>query len=263
MMAQRNKEGVARAVVVIPARYASSRLPGKPLLRDTGKCLIQHTCEAVSKSALASRVIVATDDERILRAVEEFGGDAVMTSPDHASGTDRVAEAARNIACDVVINVQGDEPEIPASHVDMLIEMFQADADLEMATLAVPIEISDAALNPNVVKVVTDAAGYALYFSRSPIPFHREEVEEGRTAFLKHLGIYGYRKPFLEKFTAWPPSPLEQAERLEQLRAVEHAVRIRVGIVERDTISIDTRDDYARFARKWLDAHDRRPQTGI
>lgn len=239
--------------MVIPARYASTRLPGKPLLKDTGKYLVQHTFEAASKSTRASRVVVATDDERIFRAVKEFGGSVLMTSADHASGTDRIAEAVRDIDCEVVINVQGDEPEVPASHIDTLIEMLEEDPALQMATLAVPVEISDATLDPNAVKVVTDAEGYALYFSRSPIPFHREGIAEGREAFLKHLGIYGYRKSFLEKFAAWPRSRLEVTEGLEQLRALENGVRVRVGIVKEDTIGIDTREDYARFVRKWLD----------
>lgn len=262
MMAQEKQRGVS-AVVVIPARYASTRLPGKPLLRDTGKYLIQHTYEAASAAKRASQVIVATDDQRILRAVEEFGGRGVMTSPDCASGTDRIAEAVRAIDCDVVVNVQGDEPMLPASHIDAIIEMFDEDAALEMATLAVPLRDADAAMNPNMVKVVTDATGYALYFSRSPIPFYRDGIEEKSEAFLKHLGIYGYRREFLMKFVSWPQSRLEKAERLEQLRALENGARIRVGIVRQDTISIDTREDYAQFARKWLDAHDRRPKTGV
>jgi len=249
--------------VVIPVRYASTRLPGKPLLKDTGKYLVQHAYEAASKSARASRIIVATDDERILRAVREFGGDVVMTSPKHPSGTDRIAEAVSDIDCDVVINVQGDEPELPARYIDQLVEMFDKDADLQMATLAVPVKYDDASLSPNAVKVVLNARGEAMYFSRFAIPYYRNETPKDRPAFLKHLGIYGYRKKFLQLFVAWPPSRLEQIERLEQLRALENGVRIRVGVVDEDTIGIDTRDDYARFVRKYLQAADRRPQTGI
>jgi len=262
MMAERKIQRGAPAVVVIPVRYASTRLPGKPLLKDTGKYLVQHAYEAASKSARASRVIVATDDKRILEAVREFGGDVVMTSAKHPSGTDRIAEAVKKIDCAVVINVQGDEPELPAAYIDQLIEMFDADPALQMATLAVPVEYSDASLRPNAVKVVLDSQGNALYFSRAPIPYYRDGIPKG-AAFLKHLGIYGYRKKFLEQFVSWPPSKLENTERLEQLRALENGVRIRVGLVDKETISIDTREDYARFVTKYLKSTDRRPKTGI
>jgi 3-deoxy-manno-octulosonate cytidylyltransferase (CMP-KDO synthetase) len=263
MMAERKIQRGAPAVVVIPVRYASTRLPGKPLLKDTGKYLVQHAYEAASKSALASRIIVATDDKRILEAVREFGGEVVMTSAKHPSGTDRIAEAAKKIDCDVVINVQVDEPELPAAYIDTLIEMFDADPALQMATLAVPVEYTDASLSPNAVKVVLDAKGYALYFSRAPIPYYRDGIPKGPAAFLKHLGIYGYRKKFLEQFVSWPPSKLENTEHLEQLRALENGVRIRVAIVDKETISIDTREDYARFVAKYLKSTDRRPKTGI
>jgi len=263
MMAERKIERGAPAVVVIPVRYASTRLPGKPLLKETGKYLVQHAYEAASKSARASRVIVATDDKRIFEAVREFGGDAVMTFAKHPSGTDRTAEAVRTIDCDVVINVQGDEPELPAAYIDRLIEMFDKDADLQMATLAVPVKYSDESISPNTVKVVLDSRGDAMYFSRAPIPYYRDGIPEGQAAFLKHLGIYGYRKKFLGLFVAWPPSKLERTEHLEQLRALERGVRIRVGVAETDTIGIDTREDYGRFVRKYLSSADSRPKTGI
>lgn len=262
MMAERKIQRGAPAVVVIPVRYASTRLPGKPLLKDTGKYLVQHAYEAASKSARASRIIVATDDKRILEAVREFGGEAVMTSAKHPSGTDRIAEAVKKIDCEVVINVQGDEPELPPAYIDTLIEMFDRDAELQMATLAVPVEYGDAAISPNAVKVVLDSQGNALYFSRAPIPYYRDGIPKG-AAFLKHLGIYGYRKKFLAQFVSWPPSKLEKIEQLEQLRALENGVRIRVGIVDTETISIDTREDYARFVAKYLKSTDRRPKTGI
>jgi 3-deoxy-manno-octulosonate cytidylyltransferase (CMP-KDO synthetase) len=263
MMAERKIERGAAAVVVIPVRYASTRLPGKPLLKDTGKYLVQHACEAASKSVRASRVIVATDDKRIYEAVREFGGEAVMTSVKHPSGTDRIAEAVRDIDCEIVINVQGDEPELPAAYIDRLIGMFDKDADMQMATLAVPVAYADAAVSPNAVKVVVDMRGDALYFSRAPIPYHRDGVPEGQTALLKHLGIYGYRKKFLGRFVSWPQSRLERIERLEQLRALENGVRIRVGVVDADTIGIDTREDYEKFVRKYLSSTDKRPKTGI
>jgi len=263
MMAERKIARGAPAVVVIPVRYASTRLPGKPLLKETGKYLVQHAYEAASKSARASRVIVATDDKRIFEAVREFGGDVVMTSDKHPSGTDRIAEAVRDIDCGVVINVQGDEPELPAAYIDRLIEMFDKDADLQMATLAVAVKYDDESISPNAVKVVLNARGEAMYFSRAPIPYYRDAMPSGEAAFLKHLGIYGYRKKFLGLFVSWPPSKLEQAERLEQLRALEMGVRIRVGVVGADTIGIDTREDYERFVRKYLSGADARPKTGI
>jgi 3-deoxy-manno-octulosonate cytidylyltransferase (CMP-KDO synthetase) len=236
-----------RAVIIIPARYSSTRLPAKPLLKETGKYLIQHTFESAGKSKKAAAVIVATDDRRIADAVKEFGGKFVMTSPRHASGTDRIAEAAANVEADVIVNVQGDEPEMPPSHIDALIGLFENDPAVRMATLAVK-KNDDGYLNPNIVKVVVDSEGYALYFSRSPLPFYREE--KGKREYLKHLGIYGYRKNLLREFASWPRSALEAAECLEQLRALENGVRIRVAIVEGDPTSIDTPEDYKEFCKR-------------
>jgi len=227
--------------IIIPARYSSTRLPGKPLLRGTGKYLIQHTFESAKKSRKASGVIVATDDERIADAVRGFGGEVVMTSPGHASGTDRVAEAAANIEAAVVVNLQGDEPEMPPSHIDTLIGLFEADPELKMATLAVCKSDNTWLDDPNDVKVTVGPDGYAREFSRS---IRRGEPKPG---YLKHLGIYGYRKDFLLEFVTWPPSEREKNERLEQLRALDRGTRIKVAIVNRDCISIDTQDDYEQF----------------
>lgn len=243
-----------RFIIIIPARYSSTRLPGKPLLRGTGKYLIQHTFEAAKKSRKASGVIAATDDERIADAVRGFGGEVVMTSPGHASGTDRVAEAAADIEAAVVVNLQGDEPEMPPSHIDALIGLFEADPELKMATLAVRKSDNTWLDDPNNVKVTVGPDGYAREFSRSIRP------GEPKREYLKHLGIYGYRKDFLLEFVTWPPSEREKSEHLEQLRAVDRGTRIKVAIVNRDCISIDTREDYEQF--KDRQAKGTAPSTG-
>ena len=235
--------------ILIPARYASTRLPGKPLLAETGKPLIQHVVEAVRGVKCADRTVVATDDERIVAAVESFGGRVVLTRADHATGSDRLAEACELLGLgddEIVVNVQGDEPEIPPSLVDRLVEILES-AGVEMATLATPLP-ADEAKDPNRVKVVLDAAGLALYFSRSPIPFDRDGTGEAR--HLLHLGIYAYRAGFLRAFTQMPPTPAERTEKLEQLRALEHGHRIAVAVVDYDGAGIDTPEDYADFVRR-------------
>ncbi len=229
---------------VIPARYASTRLPGKPLLRETGKYLIQHVYEQVRKCPRLDRVIVATDDERIADAVRSFGGEAVMTSPHHPSGTDRVAEAARGVDCAKVVNVQGDEPEIEPSLVDALIGLLEG---ADMATLAAPFERPADAVLSSRVKVVIDRHHNAMYFSRSPIPY---SLGDGPPPLL-HLGLYAYTKAFLLRYVALDRTPLEQAEKLEQLRALEHGYKIKVGIVHWSTTGgIDTPEDYAAFVKR-------------
>ena len=237
-----------KSIIVIPARYASTRLPGKPLLRETGKYLIEHAYEAALRCKKSSGVVVATDDERIAEAVRGFGGRVAMTSPDHASGTDRIAEAVAEIETDVVINLQGDEPEMPAENIDALIGLFEADAALRMATLGVRCS-GEGYDDPNTVKIALDAESRALYFSRAPLPHWRDESE--RREFVKHIGVYGYRKDFLAEFTAWPRSPLEAAESLEQLRALEHGVKIQVALVEGESAGIDTHEDYEKFCRRY------------
>lgn len=236
--------GRGSVVAVIPARHGSTRLPGKPLLAETGKPLIQHVVEQVRRSPSISRVIVATDDERILKAVQDFGGEAVMTSPHCPSGTDRVAEAVRNIDVDRVVNIQGDEPDIDPAHIEALIALLDS---ADMATLACPFETDADSVLSNRVKVVIDRHHNALYFSRARIPFANGTA----TPALLHLGVYGYRKPFLLQYVALDRTPLEQAERLEQLRALEHGYKIKVGIVRRGSHGgIDTPEDYAAFVKR-------------
>jgi 3-deoxy-manno-octulosonate cytidylyltransferase (CMP-KDO synthetase) len=238
-----------RAVVVIPARFGSTRLPGKPLLAETGKPLIQHVYEQVAKARGLADVIVATDDERIRAAVEGFGGRAVLTSPAHTCGTERVAEVARGLRADIIVNVQGDEPELPPADLEGLVRLLAGEGEAPMATLAFPSEDPEVYRSPSVVKVVVDERGYALYFSRSPVPFYRD-ARPGTPRFLKHLGVYAYRREFLLEFTGLPPTPLEQAERLEQLRALEHGYRIRVGWASRDSLGIDTPEEYRTFVAR-------------
>jgi 3-deoxy-manno-octulosonate cytidylyltransferase (CMP-KDO synthetase) len=238
--------------VVIPARYASSRLPGKPLLKSTGKYLVQHVYERALRARSCRRVIIATDDRRIRAAVEGFGGECVMTSPGHASGTDRVAEVARTLDSDVLINLQGDEPEVDPEHVETLAELLRDGADADVATLAVPFSNESDWRDPNRVKVVCDASGRALYFSRSPVPHVRDggpNFAQRPSRFLQHVGLYAYRRPFLLSFPALPASPLESLERLEQLRILEAGRAIRVGVVGHAAAGVDTFDDYERFRK--------------
>jgi len=227
-------------------------LPGKPLLAATGKPLIQHVVEAVQGTPDIDRIVVATDDERILHAVEAFGGTAVMTSPNCPTGTDRLAQAAvaLNLADDdVVINVQGDEPEMPARNIHKLLDVLQR-CGSPMATLATPLP-AEQADNPNKVKVALRANGLAMYFSRSRIPFDRDAA--GNVNYLLHLGIYAYRVGFLKKFTSLPPTPAEEAEKLEQLRALESGYDIAVAVVDHSGAGIDTPEDYAAFVVRFND----------
>ena len=237
------------AVALIPARYASTRLPGKPLLAETGKPLIQHVVESVRRAASIGRIVVATDDDRIAQAVAAFGGEAVLTRADHPSGTDRLAEAAEKLGLgeeEIVVNVQGDEPDIPPECVDRLVDLI-AGSDMPMATLATPLS-ADQADDPNRVKVVFDRSGRAMYFSRAKIPLDREGTRQVR--YFLHLGIYAYRVGFLKRFASLPPTPAETAEKLEQLRALEHGYDIAVAEVAYDGVGIDTPADYAEFVRK-------------
>jgi len=242
-----------RTVIVIPARYASSRLPGKPLLRETGKYLIEHVYERACQSK-ADAVIVATDDRRILDAVRGFGGRVVMTRDDHPSGTDRIAEVARGLDAEIVVNLQGDEPLIEPPALDLLPDLLRRDTEAEVATLAAPIASMDQYLDPNCVKVVCESRGRALYFSRSPIPFLREgqpDFARRPALFLQHLGLYAYRRDFLLKFARLPVEPLEECERLEQLRVLGVGKAISVGIVEHAGRGVDTPADYQRFVETW------------
>jgi 3-deoxy-manno-octulosonate cytidylyltransferase (CMP-KDO synthetase) len=244
-----------KTAILIPARYASARLPGKPLLRATGKYLIQHVYERARQARSAGLVIVATDDERIAAAVREFGGRVEMTRPDHPSGTDRIAEVARRLDAEVVVNLQGDEPLVEPSSLDLLPELLRRDPDADMATLAVPITSEEQWRDPACVKVVRDACGRALYFSRSPIPFVRDrapDFAQQPPLFLQHLGLYAYRRRFLLSLSQLPPEPLEELEKLEQLRVLSLGRRIHVGIVEHAGHGVDTPAEYERFVRLYL-----------
>lgn len=230
-----------KALCVIPARYASTRLPGKPLAMIAGKPMIQHVYERASQAKRPQAVLVATDHELVYEAVQAFGGKAMLTSPEHPTGTDRLAEVARAYAdYDIIINVQGDEPLIAPEIIDKLAAAFDEEPELVMATLASVMDESEYA-NPNAVKVVTDLQGYALYFSRSLIPFPRAKVEE--MPVYKHIGIYAYRREFLLAFAALRPTPLERTESLEQLRALEYGHRIKVLKTEFQSIGVDTPED--------------------
>ncbi|MBR1388255.1 MAG: 3-deoxy-manno-octulosonate cytidylyltransferase [Prevotella sp.] len=237
-----------RFTAIIPARYASTRFPGKPLAILGGKTVIQRVYEQVR--SVLDEAYVATDDERIFQAVESFGGHAVMTRADHQSGTDRIEEAAEKTQtqADVIINVQGDEPFIQPSQIRTLMQLFDA-SETQIGTLGKPFETLDAVMNPNSPKIVTDNRGFALYFSRSVIPYIRgkEQAEWLQEfPFLKHIGIYAYRREVLQSVTRLPQSSLEKAESLEQLRWLQNGYRIRVGISDVETIGIDTPADLER-----------------
>ena len=233
---------------IIPARYASTRFPGKPLAVLGGKTVIQRVYEQVG--SVLSEVYVATDDERIFACVESFGGKAVMTRADHQSGTDRIQEAVEKTAtqADVIINVQGDEPFIQLSQIQTLMQLFD-DSTTQIGTLGKRFESIEAVENPNSPKIVTDVRGFALYFSRSVIPYIRGKERQdwlGEYPFLKHLGVYAYRREVLAEVTKLPQSSLEKAESLEQLRWLQNGYRIRVGLTDVETVGIDTPDDLMR-----------------
>ncbi|MEE2840682.1 MAG: 3-deoxy-manno-octulosonate cytidylyltransferase [Acidobacteriota bacterium] len=228
-------------VGVIPARFNSTRLPGKPLIEIAGKPMIQWVHQRARQASRLDDIIVATDDERIFRAVEGFEGKAVMTSADHPSGTDRVAEVAQSIEGDVFINIQGDEPLIPTETIDSVCAPFERDADIQVTTACVQISDPAEVNSPHAVKVVFDPQGRALYFSRATIPHRR-----GVGSVYKHLGIYGYRRDFLRVFSSLPVSPLEKIERLEQLRLLENGIPIHVVEVPQDSLGVDTDEDLDR-----------------
>jgi 3-deoxy-manno-octulosonate cytidylyltransferase (CMP-KDO synthetase) len=234
-----------RAVTIIPARYASVRFPGKALVRVGEKPLIQHTWERARQLATVDRILVATDDERIARTVRGFGGDVVKTAATHPTGTDRVAEAAQALDTEVVVNLQGDEPAFDAKTVDELVQLMLDDSTIQMGTLAHPITDEAEHAEMNVTKVVLDRAGYALYFSRAPIPYRRQV---GFTTPLRHIGIYVFRAAFLQRFARLEPTPLERSETLEQLRALEHGVRIRVLVTPHASPGVDVPRDVDRLA---------------
>lgn len=233
------------AIGVIPARYGSTRLPGKALAMLAGKPMVQHVYEAATRAMRLDEVFIATDDERIMAAATTFGGRAVMTSSEHRSGTDRIAEVARKLDAQIIVNIQGDEPLMQAEPIDQIVAFLEAHRAVPMATVMTPLQRREDVDNPNVVKVVIDQDGYALYFSRAPIPFVREQ-SANQVRHLKHLGLYGYQRHFLLQFPHLAPTPLEQLEQLEQLRALEHGYKIKVLETQHDSIGVDTADDAAK-----------------
>ena len=233
---------------MIPARYAASRLPGKPLAVIAGRPMIEHAYRRASAARGVAAVIVATDDDRVASAVAGFGGRWVMTRPDHASGTDRIAEVARGLSCDLIVNVQGDEPALAPSAIEQAIAPLAADASIVMGTLGSPLDDASDPQNPHVVKVLVDRQGFALYFSRAPVPYRREAGAPG-SAVLRHVGLYVYRREFLLTLASLPRTPLERAESLEQLRALEHGYRINVVETAYQAFSVDTPEDLERVRR--------------
>ena len=240
----------ARRVAVIPARYQSSRLPGKPLLEITGRPMVEHVYRRAEASPAIDAVVVATDDVRVRDAVEAFGGIAVMTRTDHRSGSDRVAEVAASLACDLVVNVQGDEPLFATEMIAEAVAPLEADPSIPMGTLCRQLDDLAELDDPNGVKVVTDESGFALYFSRAPIPYVRDAAggRDARPA-RKHVGLYVYRRAFLLDLARLEPTPLERAESLEQLRALEHGFRIRVVETLHHSVGVDTEADLERVRR--------------
>lgn len=240
------------AVCVIPARLESTRLAKKLLKTIDDKPLLQFVYENAKKAKKIERVIVACDHESIRECVESFGGEAVLTSPHHASGTARIAEVARKLSCELIVNLQGDEPLMSSEVIDQVVTVLQRDFSCVMSTACVPKTDSQELANPNVVKVTKDQNGWALYFSRAPIPYHREG---GAIRYFKHLGIYGYRRDFLLRFSTLLASSLEQAEKLEQLRVLENGYRIKVIETVHDSIGVDTEEDFQLAKERLSSSH--------
>jgi 3-deoxy-manno-octulosonate cytidylyltransferase (CMP-KDO synthetase) len=242
-------------VAIIPARYASTRFPGKPLAEIMGKSMIEHVYRRVCRADTIDRVIIATDDQRIFRQALKFGAEVVMTSAHHPSGTDRLAEVATDLEADLVVNVQGDEPLIVPQMIDEAVSPLLADPKLQMGTLCNRIEILDDYLSPNVVKLVRDQQGRALYFSRAPIPVARDmtptELGQQLTKIgaLRHIGLYVYRRDFLLRYARLPQTPLETLESLEQLRALEHGIPVYAALTDYTCQGVDTRDDLLRVKK--------------
>lgn len=251
-----------KIIGVIPARYGATRFPGKPLAKIGDKPMIQHVYERAKKAKRIDRVLVATDDRRIVDAVEGFGGEAVMTAPDAPSGTDRIIEAVGHLDYDIVVNIQGDEPFVDPEGIDDCISVLVEDPLVSVSTMAVRIDDANELIDPNVVKVVNDFGHHALYFSRSVIPFPRGferpdgdvDMEKAvkETVFLKHIGLYAYRKDALMRFASLPPSPLEMLEKLEQLRILQSGGRIRIIEVSTKNVSVDTPDDLIEAQKMYL-----------
>ncbi len=241
-----------KIVAVLPARFSSTRFAAKVLAKDTGKFLVQHTYEQACLAKLPEKVIIATDDEKIVAAAETFGAECIMTSVEHKSGTDRIAQAVADMDVDIVVNLQADEPEIEPDNIDYLAQLLIDNPDYPMATLSAEFQNAEQVADPNIVKVITDCNDAAIYFSRFPIPYDREESGVGNVRqYLRHLGIYAYRKEFLLKITSLPQTPLEKIEKLEQLRVIENGYSILVGKVEHTCDGIDTPQQYAEFVARY------------
>lgn len=238
---------------IIPARLASTRFPGKVLAADTGRPLIQHVCDAARRAQRVQRVVVATDAPEVIEAVARFEGEAVLTSPDHPNGSSRLAEAATALGLgpdDIVVNVQGDEPEVDPAVIDAGVEALERGTE-PVSTLASPIRSEAEAADPNVVKVVRDRAGRALYFSRARIPHDRDGLADEAAGTLRHIGLYCYRAGFLRQYATLDETPLERTERLEQLRVLEHGFPIAVVVVDAPHTGIDTPEQYRAFVARW------------
>lgn len=242
-MSEKAQGGV---IAVIPARYDSSRFPGKPLASIAGKPMIQHVIERARQARRVSRIIVATDDDRIRATVSSFGGESVMTRRDHRSGTERIAEVAVHTPAEIYVNVQGDEPLISPDVIDAAVDAISSDAEVQVATLCVPISQPAKIMDPNVVKVVADFDGNALYFSRAPIPWVRDASQPVAARHFKHIGIYAFRRAALLEFPTLPPGELEHLEQLEQLRWLENGYRIRVGECDYTGVAVDVPADVPR-----------------
>jgi 3-deoxy-manno-octulosonate cytidylyltransferase (CMP-KDO synthetase) len=236
-------------VVVIPARYGSTRLPGKPLVALAGQPMIQRVYERAKSARTVHRVIVATDDERIIKAVTGFGGEARMTRPDHRTGTERVAEVAAHVEGDIFVNVQGDEPLLDPAAVDTAVAALLEEPEAAIATVATPIKIPGDIMDPNIVKVVLDFDDNALYFSRAPIPWVRDTGNTVQVRHLKHLGLYVFQRDALLEYPTLPQGELERIEQLEQLRWLENGSKIRVAEVEHDAVSVDVPEDVAKVEK--------------
>ena len=245
----------AKVVVVIPARYGSTRLPGKPLVLLAGKTMIQRVYERAKLAQRADQVIVATDDERIVKAVEEFGGEVRMTRRDHRTGTERVAEVAAHVEGDVFVNVQGDEPLLDPAAVDSALGALLEQPQASISTIATPIKVPADIMDPNVVKTVLDFDGNALYFSRAPIPWVRDTANKVQVRHLKHLGMYVFQRDALREYPTLPQGELERIEQLEQLRWMENGWKIRVAEVEHDAASVDVPEDVARVEKLLQEQH--------
>lgn len=240
-----------KIIVVIPARYGSTRFAGKVLAEETGKYLVQHTYERASCAQTVDQTLIATDDERVMDACSRFGGVCVMTSTAHQSGTDRIAEAVADLDVDIVVNLQADEPEIDPAYIDQVAGLLVDHPDAAMATLLAPFENTDDIANPNIVKCITDITEKAIYFSRSVIPYDRQNSGVGQiNHYKRHLGIYAYRKDFLMKYTELKPSFLEKREKLEQLRAIENGYTIITAMVKKAWDGVDTEDQYRAFVKR-------------